>query len=231
MLTFPTHLFNPLSVTMRPVSAVITGGESLAGETDVISTDGGGFWQVAMTGVELIGPDQIRAWRAWEDTLEGGVEKVLVPVADIRQAPLPIVGGRRARPVNLAAGSDDPYFPEAVGFPAPIIVARIVGAAALRATTVTLEVLRGSRLRGGEIFAVTHPTKGRRCYRVRRVLSRDGQRATVSIRMPLREAVTANTPVDFDWPSLVATLDPNADISPAIENGHSSVGITFREAF
>lgn len=232
MLTFPTHLFNPARIQLRPAGSTVTGGESLSGETDVIKTDGGGFWVVQMAGIELLTPDLIRAWRAWEDELDGGTTKVLVPVADVRQAPRPIIGGRLGSPSKLHKASDDPYFPEAVSFATPFIVANITEAADLRATTLTITVDRGARLKGGEVFAIAHATKGRRCYRVRRVLERSGQEATVLIRPPLREAVADNTPADFDWPSVVATLVPEADISPDIEYGRAAtVDISFRESF
>lgn len=232
MLTFPTHLFNPQNIKVRPAGSTITGGESLSGQTDVLKTDGGGFWVVQMTGIELISADLIRAWRAWEDELDSGATKVLVPIADVRQAPRPIIAGRLGSPSAMRADSDDPYFPEAVGFATPWIVAKITAPAALRATTVTINVERGARVKGGEFFAVNHATEGRRAYRIRRVVSRDGQEATVLIRPPLREAVADNTPVDFDWPSFTCVLVPEADISPDIEYGrHSTVDIAFREAF
>lgn len=232
MLTFPTHLFNPARIQLRPAGSSITGGESLSGQTDTIRTDGGGFWVVALSGIELLTPDLIRAWRVWEDELDGGVTKVLLPVADVRQAPRPIVAGKLSSPSKLHSASVDPYFPEAVGFATPWIVAKVTEPAALRATTLVITVEKGARLKGGEVFAVDHATKGRRVYRVRRVLGRDGQECTVLIRPPLREAVADNAPVDFDWPSLVVTLVPEADISPDIEYGRSStVDITFREAF
>jgi hypothetical protein len=48
----------------------------------------------------------------------------------------------------------------------------------------------------------------------------------------LREAITDGDALDFDWPSVVATLLPDADISPEILYGRSGVvDILFREAF
>ncbi len=185
-----------------------------------------------MTRIELVSDDQLSAWQAWEDHLDGGATKVLVPVPELRLAPRPIAGGAPGRPSQLMATSDDPYFPEAVAFASPWIVASIDGAAALRATQITIDMEAGSRLKGGERFAINNPTTGRRVHRVRRVLSRDGQKATVSIRPPLREAVVNNQAVDFDWPSVVATLMPEADMSPQIRNGrYAPVDISFREAF
>lgn len=228
MLTFPTHLFNPARVVLRPSGTTITGGESLSGETDTIRTDGGGFWLISLLGIELIGTELIRAWRVWEDTLEQGVTKVLVPVADVRMAPRPV-----ALPGPLLNGSTDPYFPEAVGFVTPWIVALATAAAALRATSLTIDVTAGAALKGGETFSIAHPLKGKRVYRIRRVLNRPtASRAVVEIRPPLREAIAANAGIDFAWPACVATLLPEAEISPEIEYGRrSTVDITFREAF
>lgn len=232
MLTFPTHLFNPARIAMRPAASVLSGGESLLGEPDVIRTDGGGYWLISMLGVELVTPDLVRAWRAWEDHLDGGVTKVLVPVADVRNAPRPVVGGRLSRPSGMQPTTDDPYFPEAVGFATPWIVATVTAAAPLRATRLTIRVDRGARLRGGEVFSLNHARQGRRCYRVGRVLERDGQTASVTIRTPLREPVIAGLSADFDWPSTVATLVPDSDISPELQYGRGgTVDITFREAF
>lgn len=231
MLTFPTHLFNPDSIALKPAGAVISGGEALSGETDTIKTDGGGYWLVTMTGIQLVTDFHLRAWQAWQDHLEGGVTKVLVPVAELRTAPRPIAGGVASRPSQLLASSDDPIFPEAIAFASPWIVAVMVGAALLRATQITIDVTGGARLMGGERFAISHAS-GRRTYRVVRVISRSGQQATVTIRPPLREAVATGASVDFDWPSLVATLIPDGDITPRIERGrYAQVDISFREAF
>lgn len=232
MFTFPVHLFNPVAIKVRPVSIVVAGGESLSGEQDVLRTDGGGRWQVEMRGIDLRTPDMIRAWRAWEDHLDGGVQQVLVPVADIRQAPRPLSGGVPTSPGKLVATTADPYFPEALAYATPYISATIVDAAALRATQVTINVSTGSPLKGGEFFALNHANAGRRIYRVGRVISRPtGTSAVVTIRTPLRQAVAAGMAADFAWPSLVCTLLPDADTSPEIEQGrHSTVDIAFIES-
>lgn len=232
MLTFPTHLFNPARIAIRPSSVVIEGGESLTGEVDVIRTDGGGHWVCDMMGIQLLTIDHVRAWRAWQDELDAGVTRVLVPIADVRFAPRPLIGRRLARPSDLHPGSADPYFPEAVGFASPLIVATITEPAALRDTELVITVTRGARIKGGEMLAINHPTQGRRVYRCGRVLARPAEQvATVKIRPPLREAVADNTVADFDWPSFVGTLVPNTDITPEIEVGCAPVNISFREAF
>ncbi len=230
MLIFPTHLFNPARIQLQCMGATLSAGESLSGVTDTIKTDGGGFWVCSMTGIELLTDDQLRAWRAWEDTLESGVTKVLVPVADVRLAPR-IAGSRPASPIVQSSG--DPYFPEGLAFSAPWIVATVKVAAALRATQLDIDVTTGVPLKGGEIFSLAHPTAGKRIYRVVRVLSRPtASRAVVQIRTPLREAVAANLAANFEWPMFVGTLLPEANISPDIEHGRrATVDIAFRESF
>lgn len=232
MFTFPVHLFKPTSIKVRPLAVTVDGGETLSGEKDVLRTDGGGRWLVEMRNMMLKNPDMIRAWRAWEDHLEGGVQQVLVPIADIRQAPRPIVSGVPTLPGKLLASSADPYFPEAIGYAAPYITATIVDAAALRATQVKINIATGSPLKGGEFFALAHSTSGRRIYRVGRIISRPtGSSAVVTIRTPLRQAVAAGMAADFDWPSLVCTLMPDADISPDLEQGmFGAVDISFIES-
>lgn len=230
--TFPTHLWNPASIKARRVGQTITGGESLSGIGQVLNTDGGGFWLVTMTGIALISPDLIRAWRAWEEYFDGGTAHCLVPIADIRQAPRTVAGGKLALPSDLLATSGDPYFPDAVGFQTPFIIATVVSAAPLRATQLAINVIRGARLKGGETFSLDHATKGRRMYRVQRVVSTVGQQSVVTIRPPLREAIGAGANADFDWPSCTMQLVPGTDISPDIELGTmAGVSIAFREAF
>lgn len=230
MLTFPVHLFNPESIQLRPAASVVQGGESLSGLVDTIRTDGGGYWIIAMRGIELYTDDKLRAWQAWQDHLQSGVQQVLVPAPELRHAPRPFAA---SRPSQLEDGApEDPYFPEAVSFATPWIIAKVVAGAALRATQLQIEITNGARLKGAERFAIDHPTVGRRIYRVGRILSRSGQQATVMISPPLREAVLADDAVDFDWPSVVAVMVPDTEISPEIRHGRTArVDITFRESF
>lgn len=230
-LTFPAHLFNPASVKMSRLGQVTTSPSSISGIVQAVRTDGGGIWRVDYGAMLLRSHDQVRAWRAWESEFAGGASTVNVPVLDLRFAPRPLQGGRLARPGSLKNGSDvDPYFPEVVGYGAPIVVASIAPAS-LRATTVTITVQQGSRATGGQTFEIDHPTWGKRVYQTGQVISRNGQSATLKIWPPLREAVTSETSINFDWPCLACRLAPDSDISPEISVGRASVSATFIEAF
>lgn len=230
-LTFPIQIFQPSSIKPELVARVIEGPDSLSGNNKAIRTDGGGYWRCEVDGIALLTSDQIRAHRAWEDYMAGGAEQFLVPVADIRHAPRGAIGNQLVRPGPLVVTGSDPYFPEALGYAVPVIVAT-ASAAALRATVLTIAITRGSRVVGGQYFSITHPTKGRRMYRAGRVMSRSGQSASVNIVPPLREAISNVTPLDFDFPSFLGALAPNTDTAAELLFARSAqVSFTFREAF
>jgi len=239
--TFPTHVVNPATIRARVLGRTLSSGENLLGDEDVIEISGGGRWRVDFEGIELIGrqvgqfdysdADMARLWSTWEAHAAAGTVAIDVPVPFLDTAPRPVAGGRPLWPGDLVHGSPDPYFPEATGFAAPLIVARIIDPAALRATQLHIHVSRGSQPRGGEHFSIVHPTKGPRLYKVERVVAPPDQPVTVRISPPLREAVADDTPLDFDWPRLRARLVPNSDISAAFTWGRAdSLSISFVEA-
>jgi hypothetical protein len=230
-LTFPAHLFNPTSVKLSDAGRAIVSPGTISGVVQALRTDGGGLVKIDYAGINLRNADLQRAWEAWRVELGGGAELVNVPALSLARAPRPLQGGRLARVGALHVGNDlDPYFPEVVGYGAPIIVATI-NPAGLRATSVTINVAQGSRVVGGQVFEITHPTFGKRIYQTGRILSRSDQSTTVSIWPPLREAIPSTAHVNFDWPCLTCRLVPDSDISPDISFGGASVSISFVEAF
>lgn len=230
-LTFPVHLFNPSGIRVGLVGRATQSPPSLSGVGQVLRTDGGGYWVMQYSGVSLITPDSMRAWRAWEAHSDGGATRIIAPAPDLYLSPRPLQGKKLARPSGLVNQSDDEYFPEAVAFATPFILAT-ASAAALRATQVTITVTQGSRVKGGQLFSINHSVSGRRMYETGRVLSQSGQTATVEIRPPLRQAIGANTPVDFDWPGFEAIVTPDSNITADIQIGRyaNDLSITFREA-
>lgn len=227
---FPTHLFNPKAIKVWLAGNVIQSGQSISGVGQVVRTDGGGFRMCRMDGIILNTDDKLRAWRAWQGVMAGGVVKVTVPLATNRLAPRPLQGGKPTRYGSLANSSSDPYFPEASGYGLPMIVATVNGAAAQRANQIGITMTQGSVIRGGETFSIAHPISGNRAYEINRVLSRTGDDYVVQIDCPLREALAGGEAVNFDWPMFDAYLLPDSDIAPMIENYRAEVSITFREA-
>lgn len=229
-LTFPLHLFNPKSIKIGVYGRVIQSPNSLSGIGQVLRTDGGGFRYVQFSDILLNTDFKLRLAAAWEGELAGGVTRVNVPLATLRLAPRGLAGGKPQRAGSLYSNSDDEYFPEAVAYGNPLIVATI-DPVALRSTTVTINVTKGSRVQSGQTFSINHPTMGWRAYTTVRVLSRNGQMATVTIDIPLREAVASTSSVNFDWPMFEGHLIPDTDISQDISNNRAEVSYSFREAF
>jgi hypothetical protein len=225
------HLFNPSSIKSSVQGRVITSPQSISGVGQVLRTDGGGFRIVQLAGIALNTDFKLRLAAAWEAELAGGITRVNVPLNTLRLAPRPLAGGKPMRPGTVAEGSTDPYFPEVTGYGNPLIVATIAPAA-FRATTVTINVAKGTSIQPGSTFSVKHPAMGHRAYVVRRVLSRDGQSATVLIDIPLREAIASAANANFDWPMVESILVPDTDISQDINYGRrAEVSYVFREAF
>lgn len=225
MFIVPAHIFNPANVRAGIVATVISGGQSLNGDDTAIQTDGGGRWQIDWTGIDIDDPETERLWDAWVSYLAGGARPVLVPILSLLTAPRPFVGGMETDPSDII--TDDPEFPTTAAFASPHIIARIVSDAALRATTVEIDVIQGARVQTGSKFSV-----GNRAYLIERVTSRSGLRAVCTISPPLREPLSADDPVNFEWPVVQCRAALGQSLNPDMAFGKfAEVAISFVEDF
>lgn len=226
MFVFPTHLFNPSVVKPDVIGRVVSGGVALSGVEDAVATDGGGRIRIDYSGIVLRDPTKLRLWNAWNAHLKSGVVACLVPLVSIATAPRPWAHGG-PRPV-FDIGGDDPTFPTEVKYRVRTIAAVTVGAAALRATTLTIEMTSGSPILGGEWFGIPGQSRG---HRIERVTARSGMQATVIVEPPFRAAVADGTVIEFEWPLVKSTLIIGTDIGQAIQlNRRSEQSISFVEA-
>jgi len=231
MNIFPAHLFNPSNVRAGVMPTVISGGTALSGDETVIQTDGGGRWRIDYSDIDLDDPSLERLWNQWVSYLRGGARAVLVPLLSIRTAPRPYVGGSDTNPSDLIW--DDDAFPTFVRFASPHVVANLVFYAPLRATTITIDVKQGARLRGGEKFSVNG-----RAYLIERIISRsdfepgDQQRAECVISPPLRSELINPVALNFDWPVVQCRAELGQSLVPDMEMGmYSTTSISFVEDF
>ncbi|WP_218000325.1 hypothetical protein [Sphingomonas soli] len=202
---------------------VLSGGTALSGEEDVISTDGGGRWEISYGEMDLDNIDLQRAWDAWTAHLAGGAQSVLVPILSLKTAPRPFAGSGLASPSDIYA--DDDVFPTEVRFASPHIVAVVGADAALRATTVEIVISQGAMIQHGVKFSI-----GKRGYKVGRVTARDGLSATCKISPPLREAIETGDAVNFDWPVVECRAGIGQDLASAITMGmFGTTSISFVE--
>lgn len=225
---FPTHLVNPTSLKPTKIRRVLSGGQSLTQVEDVVEIDSGGLWSWTLSGIALYSPKLLRLWEAWDNHLGGGSVECWLPVASVKTSPRPSAGGGLMTPSNLVYDGDE-FFPTDVRRASAYITSSMTSAAAMGATQISLTILQGARVMGGEKFSIIHPN-GPGLYSIGRAISRSGQSATVQIWPPLRDDVSNGALLNFDWPMMRARLQPGYDMSGAIEYGVSDVEVSFIEA-
>lgn len=222
MYIFPTLYFGPKLIKCRIIQNTISGGTPIDADEDVILTDGGGRWEITMSGIDLVGADRVRAWESWSTHLDSGAVEVAVPMA---------TNSRSNMPVHSRSSITNPYelFAETQTLASPSVVAFLATDCDLRATVITVVIEKGASIKGGETFSLNN-AEGPNAHRISRVIETSGNTFTVSIRPPLRAAATAGTPLNFDWPLCRARLDAGLDISPEVFLGKfAPASITFRE--
>jgi hypothetical protein len=230
---WPYPLLTPQNPQWSRSQVSMLGPPGLDGQQQAATTSGGGHWVCTFGSILIRTPEQVRAIRAWAAYLDGG-QTCVVPSFDTLRAPRPYAGGRPQRPSSPPRPAPGDPFGYSPGFGYPMIVANLVGAAALRATSIVINMVRGSALMGGHEFSLLHPTKGWRKYRVVRVSAVDGQHFTCAIWPPLREAVADGLAAEFDAPRCLMRIQPDkADqLEPALNlNRFGTVDATFIEAF
>lgn len=182
MRTLHPCQFNFADQDIRRVGSTTDGGTSLSGIKDEIESSGGGYWMAEFQNGRTRTREQGLAWRALIDSLGDGAainilfcERLFAPVNDTVRAPL-----EDHDPAALPSSSGASY---------------TAGAAALRATTLSITGDSEKALIGGEVFGIEHATWGWRTYRINEI---DG--SAITIRPPLREAIADGAVLDFDNP-------------------------------
>lgn len=224
MFIVPAHVLKPNPVRADVVPRVIRGGVALDDQEDVIQTDGGGRWNINWGEIDLDDIYNRQLWDAWTAHLAGGAQSVLVPILSLETAPRPIAGNGLAVPSDIVANDD--WFPTSVGFASPHIIATVGADAAVRATSIVIDVGQGSEILPGMKFGLG----GNRAYKVERVTARDGLTATCKITPPLRAAIEAGDPVEFDWPVVECRAVIGQTLAPDISFGlFGTVSVSFVE--
>lgn len=180
---WPWDLLTPREERWRLQGVAMSGGVSLAGSTRVARTDGGGIW-VGEQSFLLTSRDQIKAARAIEASLDGGVGQIVAWSFEAPFAPEGLTLSEVPHSDGAPFGDGSAYLTAPYG-------ATTTADAALRATVLPITMISGV-VQGGERFSIVHPTKGWRRYTVSRV---DGDEIT--IRPPLREAASSGTELNF----------------------------------
>lgn len=229
---FPISLLRENGVLFELMGMVIQGGQSASGLMPATRLDGGGNWKATLSDVSLRTADHVRAWRALAAICDGGVQPIIVPMCDKRHMPAPLVNGIPLYSLDDVPHSDNSPFSDDTEYASDVIEATLNAVAALRATSITINMIAGGDLMGGEYFSIDHETLRWRLYRLRTVLDNGDGTWACTIRPPLRAAVAADTPLQFDRPKCVMRLASADAMDLMLEQrkrAHPSV--SFIEAF
>jgi hypothetical protein len=214
---------------IRVVGSEVDGGTSLSGITDVVQTDGGGYWQADFSDADFGGRDEEEraetlAWRALNAGLAGG-QAAVVRFCDRWHQP---VGDLAAVP-----HSDDTPFSDASLYASAGASARVLAVAngqdgGLNATVLDIALASERPPIGGERFTYTGANGwGDRAAEIASIEDIPGGKR-ITFQPPIRGGIAVGDPLDFDEPRCVMrrTSAPTNQLSQGM---WSSASITFVE--
>lgn len=183
----------------RPIGVSVSGGPTLSGPGQDAAWDGGGWWSAELEGIDLGDAQALRAIRALLLQARGGVKRWIVPMLDYPLSPA----------LTTVPHGDGTPFSDSGEYVSGAVVAELAASAALRATTlqIQLDPATAGPLQGGEAFTIVHPDVGPRIYMVARIDDVTDDVYTVFTLPPLRQAASAGDACDFDIPRCVMKLD------------------------
>lgn len=196
----------PQEVTphLMPMSGF--GPPSSGGLRQVVSNDAG-FWQMTLGGVPIRTADQVREWRWLVAAGQGGIEDIIVGLFDCRQAPRPFAG-RGVEDVGIPH-SDGSTFSDGAGYSQSLVRMTLHADAALRATSITVNIIIAGRVKRGMFFSIgdrLHIITSAPTISVAGGDLGAGQRISFNFLPPLREAVTAGDVVEMGKPKATMRL-------------------------
>lgn len=230
---YPSCLIGGAKLQWEIAGMVVGGGQTGSGVMPVTRLDGGGLWKATLSEVVLRTTNHRRTWRALSAIAEGGVQPIIVPVSEIVDAPWPVVAGETIMSFDQVPHSDDALFSDDSGYQSGVIEAVGVGAVALRATSMTMEIIAGGDLGGGEYFAIDHADLRWRLYRIRTAIDNGDGTWDVTFRPPLRAAIEDGVHIEFDQPKCVMRLASSDSMDAVLSRPvfYGRVSVSFIEAF
>ena len=207
---FDPCVFKPEYFRAFPIRNTVSGPVSASGLQQVVSSPGG-LWTMTAGNFRLRTRAALLAFRAFVAEARGGATEFEARLLDKRQAPWPVVAGKRV------------YTPGG-------IVYALTANALLNDTTVQITRTSGSAPEPGQHFSLTGARWGKRCYRIVTV---DGAGPyTLGIETGLREDFSAGAAVDFETPGFIARVANGSEIEPDVRLGKmANPSVTFIESF
>lgn len=234
---FPRALLREKSHSWNLAGVAVSPG-STANVSTLVRTDGGGFWTCAMSDVSLSGGrglanrDRQRIstllWRSIRQIADGGVNSLIVPRNDALFRPWP-AGISQTSGIDVPH-SDGTLFSDGVGYYQSVINITC-DAADLRSTSLDIAANYAGELMGGESFSINHTNVGWRLYEIATVDMVDDVNGTITFNPPLREAVTADTQLEFDRPRCTMRLAQTSSMNLTVQPWNfNTTSVDFVEA-
>ena len=228
----------------RIVGGAVEGGSSLSGITLAGDTTGGGFVAVDYQNIQLsnVNRDRILFFSRNMVALQGGVRNCVIPLLTDYYAPCAnnlfasAFSGYHAG-YTLTKFSQPAVFSDGSLFSQPPVAGTCTAVGNPGDGTVSLTVIGGRPLQGGEWFGVQHPTKSFRAYCVTDIDSQtvDGYgnvTATVAIRPTLRDVITVSMVVDWWRPRCLMRIKSGDDATLDLSQfWYSTPSLSLVEAF
>lgn len=228
MIVFDNAILRPGALSFDLVGTSVESGRSMSGITGAIDYSAGGMWSVEYKNIFIETRDQHRYWSYLRNNLSGGVKNIDVKVDQHGSAP--VAGSTEFE----SSSFDGSYaFSDGSAFRAGTVTAFISGSFSTGDGTISINIVEGGELIGGESFSVYHSTKGWRIYSITSVDSVSGTTYTVGIKPPLRGTMTSGDVCEFLEPKCRMRLMPGTKIpmeaKPPWHNPNAS--ISFIETF
>lgn len=210
---FPDRLVNEKSHGWNIRGSLVSPGQSQIGTFPRGRIDGGGLWASRINQIVLREDDDVSCYLALRSLAQGGSRALVVRrYHPLNLQPYPTINGVRVTSYPLLPHSDGSFFSDDSGYYQNVIAARTVGTALLRSTSLTIHLVSGAPLRGGEVFSILRPTNNWRMYEVTTVTVNGSGDSVVRLNLPLREDVPDGTEVEFDRPRCTMFLEAQSSM-------------------
>jgi len=209
-ILWPFDVLTPQHPTFDIAPRSLSGPPSVSGKSQVTSSDAG-IWKASYQEVPVVDAGKILAWRAVANLLEGRLNPILVPVTRFYQ-PVPD-GAEEAGLYAPVPHSDNAWFLDGTGYISQVIDVTLAGSAPLRAVSATINVNVAGLIQPGQHFSIDG-----RLYLLRSVVYTSETAASITFRPPLREAASAGSRLEFDWPVCRMKLATDGEMDLPLES-------------
>lgn len=188
-IVWPRKLLPPQTPRPHFLSHMnISGPVSQAGVSDVVSGDAG-FWRATYANVVVTTRDRVMTWNAIRAKLQGRLNPIIVPYCALYQ---PLVAGIDTTP---APHDDGTLLNDQTGYIGSRAKVVLLADMPVRAISCTVEVIYADTIQPGQVFSF-----GDRLYEITDVVDIDDTTKQLSFMPPAREAVIADTELEFTNP-------------------------------